>query len=62
MVDKMIQNIEEKYGKPFNYWIDLLRKSGLEKHGQMLNLLKQEHGFTHGFANLDLIQILCLKK
>lgn len=52
MVDKMISSIEEKYGKPFSHWIDLLRKSRLEKHGQMLNLLKKEHGFTHGFANL----------
>lgn len=52
MVDKMIANIEEKYGKPFKYWVELLRKSGLEKHGQMINLLKKDHGFTHGFANL----------
>lgn len=52
MVDKMIANIEENYGKPFAHWIDLLRNSGLEKHGQMLKLLKEEHGFTHGFANL----------
>lgn len=52
MVDKMISSIEEKYGKPFTHWVDLLRNSGLEKHGQMLNLLKNDHGFSHGFANL----------
>ena len=52
MVETMITSIEEKYGKPFQHWIDLLRSSGLEKHGQMINLLKKEHGFTHGFANL----------
>jgi predicted transport protein len=52
MVDKMMQSIEEKYGKPFGHWVELLLKSGLQKHGEMLNLLKSEHGFSHGFANL----------
>jgi len=52
MVDKMMQSIEEKYGKPFTHWVDLLKESGLEKHGEMLKLLKSEHGFSHGFANL----------
>ena len=52
MVDKMMQSIEEKYGKPFNHWVKLLQKSGLQKHGEMLKLLKSEHGFSHGFANL----------
>lgn len=47
-----MQSIEEKFGKPFQHWVDLLRSSGLEKHGEMLKLLKSEHGFTHGFANL----------
>jgi len=26
--------------------------SGLEKHGQIVKLLKEEHGISHGFANL----------
>ena len=52
MVDKMVKSIEEKYGKPFSAWVELVRKSGLEKHGEMMNLLKSEHGFSHGFANL----------
>lgn len=52
MVDKMMKSIEEKYGKPFPHWVDLLRSSGLEKHGEMLKLLKTEYGFSHGFANL----------
>jgi len=52
MVDKMMASIEEKYGKPFKHWVELLKNSGLQKHGEMLKLLKSEHGFTHGFANL----------
>ncbi len=48
----MLANIPEKTGKPLAEWIDLIRQSGLEKHGEMMKLLKQEHGVTHGFANL----------
>jgi len=52
MIDKMLQSIEEKYEKPFAHWVTLLRSSGLQKHGEMIKLLKTEHGFTHGYANL----------
>ena len=33
-------------------WRALLASSGLSKHGEMVKLLKGEHGVTHGFANL----------
>ena len=52
MVQKMFASIEEKYGKPVSYWVQLIQSSGLEKHGERVNLLKKEHGFAHGFANL----------
>ncbi len=52
MVEKMMKSIEEKYGKPFSHWVQLLKNSGLEKHGDMLKLLKSDFGFSHGFANL----------
>ena len=52
MEDSMIKNLEEKTGKPFSHWIGVVKKSGLEKHGEILKLLKTEHGFTHGYANL----------
>ncbi|MXP45355.1 DUF4287 domain-containing protein [Allopontixanthobacter sediminis] len=48
----MIANISEKTGKPLPEWIAIIEKSGLEKHGAILKLLKEEHGVTHGFANL----------
>ena len=48
----MIANIPEKTGKPLPEWIAIIEKSGLEKHGTILKLLKEEHGVTHGFANL----------
>ncbi len=51
-VKKMFASIEEKYGHPVSYWVNILEESGLEKHGQRVNHLKKEYGFTHGFANL----------
>ncbi len=52
MVKKMFESIESKYGKPVSYWVGIIRSSGLEKHGERVNLLKKEYGFSHGFANL----------
>jgi len=48
----MLANIPEKTGKPLADWIGIIQKSGLEKHGAILKLLKEEHGISHGFANL----------
>ncbi|WP_299191392.1 DUF4287 domain-containing protein [uncultured Erythrobacter sp.] len=48
----MMANLPEKTGKTLDQWLDLVRKSGLEKHGEIMKLLKGEHGVTHGFANL----------
>lgn len=50
-VQTMINNMPEKTGKPLEGWFEVLSASGLEKHGQMMKLLKGEHGVTHGFAN-----------
>jgi len=47
----MIDNMPEKTGKPLEEWFSLLKASGLQKHGEMMKLLKGEHGVTHGFAN-----------
>ena len=52
MAASMLANLEEKTGKPLEGWLPILAASGLEKHGQLLKLLKTEHGVTHGFANL----------
>jgi uncharacterized protein DUF5655/uncharacterized protein DUF4287 len=48
----MLANIPEKTGKPLKDWIRLIAKSGLEKHGQIVKFLKDEHGVSHGFASL----------
>ena len=52
MAAAMIANLPEKTGKSLEEWIRVVRASSAEKHGQMVKLLKTEHGMTHGFANL----------
>jgi len=54
-IDKAIQtqidNIEKNTGKKLKDWIAIVNKSGFEKHGELVNFLKEKHGFTHGNAN-----------
>ncbi|MGW8123378.1 DUF4287 domain-containing protein [Roseivirga echinicomitans] len=52
MAQTMINNLPEKTGKPLTEWHALLATSGLQKHGEIIKMLKGEHGVTHGFANL----------
>lgn len=52
MADKMRANVVEKTGRSVDDWMVVLRRADLEKHGEMVKLLKAEHGVTHGFANL----------
>ena len=47
----MEKGLLEKTGKPLEHWITVVRKTGLEKHKAIMDHLKAEHGFTHGFAN-----------
>ena len=47
----MIANMPDKTGKPLEKWLEILNTANLEKHGEMIKLLKTEFGMTHGFAN-----------
>ncbi len=47
----MISNMPDKTGKSLEAWFEVLGRSGLQKHGEMMKLLKGEYGVTHGFAN-----------
>lgn len=51
-VQKMIDNMPEKTGKPLAEWFKVIAAKGLEKHGDIMILLKGEYGVTHGFANM----------
>lgn len=48
----MIDNLKKNTGKSLEDWISIVKKSGKGKHGEILKFLKEEHSFTHGFANL----------
>ena len=46
-----ITNIEKNTGKKLEEWITIVNNSGFAKHGELVNFLKDKHGFTHGNAN-----------
>ena len=52
LAQTMIDNMPEKTGKSLAQWQKLVARSGAAKHGEIMKLLKGEHGVTHGFANL----------
>ena len=56
MAATMLENLPDKTGKSLVEWHKILKKSSLEKRGQRVNLLKKDHGVTHGFANLIVIK------
>jgi len=52
MAATMIANFKDKTGKTVEQWVAIAKKSGADKHGQIVKFLKADHGMTHGFANL----------
>lgn len=48
----MMDNLLKNTGKTLDQWVAIVRKENFEKHGQILQFLKEKHSFTHGFANL----------
>ena len=52
MAAKMIENLKINTGKSLEQWITIVRAKKISKHSEIIKFLKQEHSFTHGFANL----------
>lgn len=52
MANAMISNMKEKTGKTLQEWTAIAKKTGAAKHGEIVKILKSDHGMTHGFANL----------
>ena len=44
-------SIEEKYGKPIDFWMKELAKKKDLKHMEQVEFLKTKHGMGHGHAN-----------
>jgi hypothetical protein len=54
----MIAGLKDKTGKTLDDWLAILRGSKLGRHKEFVDLLKNEHGLTHGFANMIALQAL----
>jgi Domain of unknown function (DUF5655)/Domain of unknown function (DUF4287) len=50
-LEAQIRNIEKQYGKPLDEWIEIVRKSGLTKHPEVVAMLKSQYGMSHGSAH-----------
>jgi predicted transport protein len=48
----MLDNLQKNTGKSLEQWITIVNAQKFEKHGEILKYLKENHSFTHGFANL----------
>ena len=57
-IQSMINSLEEKTGHSLDEWRKIIKKSGLQKHGEIVAMLKKEHGVTHGYANQIALQVL----
>jgi len=48
----MIDNLEPRTGRSLDSWLALLGPLELTKHAEIVRHLKEQHGVTHGYANL----------
>lgn len=53
----MENGLLEKTGKSLNEWIKIVAKTKLDKHKAIIDYLKKEHGFTHGYANFVALKV-----
>lgn len=51
-IQTMIENLHKNTGKTLEQWINIVKKQNFVKHGEIIKFLKEQHEFTHGFANL----------
>ncbi|MFN8547108.1 MAG: DUF5655 domain-containing protein [Candidatus Eisenbacteria bacterium] len=48
----MIANLKTNTGKSLEQWVKIARAAKISKHLELVNYMKREHGFTHGYAAL----------
>src|SRR5262245_35159784 len=48
----MIEGLRARTGRSLEDWLKVAERSGLKRHGEVVALLKKDHGMTHGYANL----------
>ena len=50
-LQSQIENIEAKYGRSIDDWVELIRAGGRTRHGEIVAMLKTDYGLSHGAAN-----------
>lgn len=55
-------SIEKTYGKPIAEWQQLVRDRLPAKHGELVGMLKAEHGMGHGHASAVVAHVLAGEK
>jgi predicted transport protein len=55
-IASQIANLERSSGRTLAEWTEIVRASGIEKHGEAVAMLKAEYGIGHGNANLVVIK------
>ena len=54
-------SIEQKYGKPIDYWLNLVDSIKDKKHMEIVAVLKSEYGMGHGYANAIVAHVMASK-
>lgn len=44
-------SIEKKYGHSIGHWQKVIADCGIQRHMEIVNYMKAEHGMGHGHAN-----------
>lgn len=55
-------SIEKTYGHTMAHWFDLVKQQQGQKHMEIVNWLKAEHGMGHGHANAVVAHCLTAAK
>ena len=53
-----VRNIEATYGRSMAEWAEIVRASRLNRHGEIVTMLKRDYGMTHGAANRTALVVL----
>ena len=51
-LENQMKNLEAQTGRKIEEWLSIVRTSPLQKHGELVNMLKTEYGIGHGYANM----------
>ena len=52
MEKAMLENMIKRTGKSIEEWIKIATEKAFLRHGEIVELLKEEYSVTHGYANL----------